>query len=356
MQKPARTLLNVGLYERSNQKSCLENELEEHGYSSDFYLLGTESTIALVTKSFLIPKRLSNYDFIITSEYFSSFGISLRLLLTRSKTKHITIGLNQSRRLLKTGFRCINRYIDYAFQRTDLVVVHSRAEMTLFKKIHNILPDRFYFSLWGYDLPKSTATRFSRWPKPYVCLIGRNNRDIDTFLNAIDGMKIDAIIITSRQQTPTVGLPPNAHLFFDLPLNETLDCIKNALANLILLKSADRGAGHITAVSAMFLGVPQIVSDVDVIKDYLIDGVSAITVRLRDADATRLAIERLIRDPVFAAWLCTNARDYAHRWLTNKQVVERIVFALNKLAQGQELATVDPEWLMAYQKVASKAQ
>ena len=167
-------------------------------------------------------------------------------------------------------------------------------------------------------------------------------------------MNIDGIIITSHDEAPPEKVPPNIHVFIDLPLNETLDCIKNALANAILLKDNDRGAGHITAVAAMFSGTPQIVSDVDVLKDYFIDGVSAITVALGDAQAVRTAIERLIVDRAYSERLIANARSYAERWLTNERVTKRIIYALNNLVEGQELASVDPEWLDAYESLKKK--
>jgi glycosyltransferase involved in cell wall biosynthesis len=140
-------------------------------------------------------------------------------------------------------------------------------------------------------------------------------------------------------------------MFIDLPLNETLDCIKNALANAILLKNNDRGAGHITAVAAMFSGTPQIVSDVAVLRDYFIDGVSAITVSIGDAQAVRIAIEKLMSDRAYSERLIANARSYAERWLTNERVIKRITYALTKLVECQELAAVDPEWLEAYESL-----
>lgn len=353
VESKKRRILDVGLAKGPAANPVLEQQLAKRGYTHETSGLGTERGPVILVRALLLRKKLSNYEFIMTSEYFASFGINLRLLLTFSKTKHVTIGLNQSRRLLKTGFRPVDRLIDLVFRRTDLVIVHSRREAELFNRIHRIPANKFYFSLWGYDLPTTAATRFSAWPKRYVCLVGRNNRDIDTFINAVTGLDIDGVVITSvHQSAPAAPVPPNVHLFRDLPLDETLDCIKNAAANLVLLKDNERGAGHITIVAAMFSGTPQIVSDVDVIEDYVVDGVSAITVPLRDAQAVRSAIERLLSDPAYAMRLSANGRQYAQRWLTNERVIERNVSALDKVAHGDKIVTVDPEWLRAYKLFA----
>lgn len=187
-------------------------------------------------RSFLVPRRLSGYDVIVTSEYFASFGMNLRLLLSGARTRHVTVGLNQSRRLLKIGIGWIDMLADAVFCRTDLVVVNSRREAELFAELHRIPPERFFFSPWGFDLPSVTPSRFSRWGRPYVCLVGRNNRDIEAFVAAVTGLEVDGVVITSQRHRPSEPPPPNVHVFCDLPMDETLDCIRNAAANAILLR------------------------------------------------------------------------------------------------------------------------
>jgi glycosyltransferase involved in cell wall biosynthesis len=349
MARASDRILEVGLYEHPSAGALFTEELGRRGFEYEYNSLRTESTFKILSKSFFVRARLSDYDLIITKEYFASFGVNLRLLLTRARTKHVTIGLNQSRRLLKSSLGPINRLIDAIFNRTNLMIVHSRREATLFNQIHNIPADKFHFLFWGFDLPQTTPTRFSAWPKRYVCFIGRNNRDVETFIRAVTGLDVDAVIIVpASQRIDREDLSSNIHLFLDLPFNETLDCIKNAAANVILLKSDDRGAGHITVVAAMFAGTPQIISDVEVIKDYVVDGVSALMVPLGDAGAVRTAIERILNDPSYAARLSLNAKDYAQRWLTNEQVTKRTVSVLEKLVRGLRVPSVDPEWLSAY--------
>ena len=343
-----RKILDVGLSKDASQKSEI---LHSDGgpYHRDIQVLGTENTWLTLFRSFFMPRRLSNYGIIITHEYFSSFGVNLRLLVTFCRTKHVTVGLNQSRKLLKSGIGPVDRLINRIFRRCDLIIVHSRREMTLFSQIHAIPPERFYFSMWGFDLPSITAAQFSSWERPYVCLVGRNNRDIGVFIEALAGMPIDGILITSSYQFVPDELPPNIHVFRDLPQNDTLDCIAHARANLILLKDNDRGAGHITAVVAMLAGTPQIFSDVEVIRDYLVDDVSAIGIALGDAAALRRAIERLLASPTVAAALSENAKSYAERWLTDKVASGRVLFALDCLSANVELPSVDPQWLAAFE-------
>lgn len=342
-------VLDVQLYRKSSPNAAFEQELESLGFVREFHGLGSERTLPVLLKSVFIPRFLSQYDVIVTSEYFSSFGISLRLLLTLSRTKHVTVGLNQSKRLLKTGIGWIDALVNRVFRRTDLIVVHSRREAELFVEAHAIPKNKFHFSLWGFDLPQIAASRFSQWPKPFVCQVGRNNRDASTFIAALRGLDVDGIIITSAHGAPAEPLPPNIHLFVDLPMDETLDCMRQALASLILLKDGERGAGHITAVAAMLLGTPQIVSDSEVITDYVVDGVSALTVKLGDAPAVQAAIERLRKDRAYAEWISANAKEYAEQWLTNTPAARRVARALSRAARGEPSEFADGAWLETFE-------
>jgi glycosyltransferase involved in cell wall biosynthesis len=353
METSVRKVLDVRPYRDSSKESEILHSVSGF-YHREVHALGTENTWLTLLRSFFMPRRLSKYGIIITHEYFSSFGVSLRLLLTFCRTKHVTIGLNQSRRLLKTRVQAVDRQINRVFGRCNLIIVHSRREMTLFNTLHSIPMNRFHFSLWGFDLPRITPAKFSSWDRPYVCLVGRNNRDIDLFVKALEGMPIDGILITSKREYVPEELPRNIHVFRDLPQNDTLDCIKNARANLILVKDDDRGAGHITAVAAMFAGTPQIFSDVEVLRDYLVDGVSATEIPLGDAYALRAAIEKMLANPTLASALSENAKSYAERWLTNEAASGRVVFALDQLRQNVRLPTVDPKWLEAFELFRSR--
>lgn len=313
-------------------------------FEIDDHPLGTERTFDIVLRAALIGKRLTNYDVVITSEYFASFAINLRLLLTRCRAKHVTIGLNQSRRILKTGLSLINRVIDRVFRRSDLFFVHSQHESLLFRNLHRIPPEKFCFMLWGFDLPAIGNDSFAGRSRDYLCMIGRNNRDIETFSRAVDGLGIDAVQITSRHQTIVPERPANLQVYTDLSMEECLSCIKHARSNLILIKDNERGAGHITAVAAMMLGVPQIVSDASVLNDYFIDGYNCIKVDIGNASAVRAAIVGLLASSDLAKALAENGRDYASRWLTHRATEGRTFDVIGDLLSGRAVVQVDPSW------------
>ncbi|QND70465.1 glycosyltransferase [Tardiphaga robiniae] len=306
--------------------------------------LGTEKTLGIILRALLIRRRLKNYDAVITSEYFACFAMNLRLILTQCGSRHVTIGLNQSRKILKTGLSLIDAATDHVFRRSDLFFVHSLHEISLFRKLHRIASDKFCFLLWGFDLPEIRNDRFAGQSENMLCMIGRNNRDIETFARAVDGLKVAAILITSRHNAIPADLPANVQVHMDLSMEDCLSCIKNARANLILVKDDRRGAGHITAVAAMMLSVPQIVSDARVLNDYFFDGYNCIRAAMGDVASVRLAIEELLANSSLGDSLAENGRDYASRWLTHRAVENRTYAVIGDLLAGRAVSHIDSSW------------
>jgi hypothetical protein len=319
---------------------------EVHDYS-----LRTDKTLPIVWRAALIGRRLKQYDVIITSEYFASFAVNLRLALTFCRTKHVTVGLNQSRRVLKTDFSLLDKIIDRVFRRGDLFFVHSRREISLFRDLHRIPSEKFCFQLWGFDVPKIENDQFVKRSKEYVCMIGRNNRDIETFCQATNGLDVDAILVTSQHQNIPKSLPANVHVYTDLSMEDCLSCLKHSRANLILLKDDERGAGHITAVAAMLLGTPQIVSDAQVLYDYFVDGYNCLKVPMSNSASVRSAIELLLTRSDLAQGLVLNGVDYASRWLTHGVTEARTFGAVEKLLSDDTINQVDPVWENEYAKL-----
>lgn len=253
---------------------------------------------------------------VLTSEYFNAAAVSAILRLTGSRARHAVIGLNVSNnRTLRTKSPRLNRWLNRLFfGRIDMAVVASKPEAEIFVRQHDIPKDRFAFVHWAYDLPQGEG-HFQRPERPYFCLIGRNNRDHATFCAALEGMEADGVIIAHTP--PGLTLPANVRAYTEIPLADCIDCIRHAVANVILVQDADRGAGHITIVTAMHCGRPQIISHVDTALDYFIPEKHALTVPLEDPKAVRAAMQTLLDNPERAERMGRDAADFAARWLTH---------------------------------------
>jgi glycosyltransferase involved in cell wall biosynthesis len=271
--------------------------------------------------------EVDDYDLIVSSEYYVSFGVNLRLRMGRSKARHLVWGLNQSRRAI--DLRLTRSLVSWVFNRSDQIIVHSRREAGIFAELHSIPAGKFEFVPWGFDLPEVAWTRnWSQDAEPYVCLIGRNNRDLDTFCQGLEGTGIRGVVISSGLGTADLAALrkwPHIDVYQDLDMSACLDCIRGAMANVVLLKDDRRGAGHITMVAAMLLGKAQIITRAAVVEDYFVADLHALAVPFAAVVPFRTALLRLRDDGQLRSNLEVSARQFAFENFTNEVIARRFM-------------------------------
>lgn len=281
-------------------------------------------SIDRLRRAFFMPDP-SGFDVIMSSEYYCALGVNLRLRLSGSKTRHLIWGLNKSRRAVDSGV--LAPIAHWAFARSDRIVTHSRHEIDLFTQMHRLPRERFAFVPWGYDVPAITpTTAFSQRSEPYVCLIGRNNRDLPTFAKAIEisGLRGVAIVSNPAPNDRAALERAGVEIHQNLPMNDSLDCLRHAAISAVLLQDDGRGAGHITMVSALQLGVPQVVSRAEAIADYVQMPEHGLAVPMHDAAATAQAFTELMHDPERRARIAQAAREAGWQRFSHATVQQAI--------------------------------
>jgi glycosyltransferase involved in cell wall biosynthesis len=278
-------------------------------------------------------RDFSRYDVVAATEYYLTWAVCLRLLLKRRGPKIVALGLNQSRRLLLSGIGFVDHLLNKVLRRSSLFVVHSKAEAQLFERIHDIPADRFVFCHWGYDLPAHDRSKTELPEGPYVTMIGRNNRDIKTFCAALGRTGVNGVLITAKYMLERYEgpKPKNVLILTDRSMEECLNYVAGSFAHLVLVLDADRGAGHISAVSAMLLGKPQIFSDVTPIGDYLIDSFNGIAVPVGAVSDVAKAILSLRDNPDLRNELGENARRFALAQLSYQAWASRSAAVLEQV-------------------------
>lgn len=279
---------------------------------------------------------------VISSEYRRSFIVNIALITTLCRARHLVLGMNLSARSITSNRAWLKNLIDRIFARSTLVVVHSIREAHLFAVLHQMPEERFVFSHWGYDLPESESSRFSNSEKPYFCLIGRNNRDVETFCKAVNLAGVRGLAILPGYIQLQTEIEQTLEIYRDLPLADCIDCIRHAAANVTLLRDDDRGAGHITVVTALHLGVPQIHSDVAVLREYLPDSRFSTPVPIGDAEAVAEAMRTVLQTEQVE--LVDLRRSFAREWLSHERATERTAEIVVALLNDRALPLVSPDW------------
>ena len=304
-----------------------EAGLEARGWQVDSIAVSDAAPARGITKILFSPHRFGSYDVVSASEYFLTWAVCLRPLFDRSKQSVVALTFNQSsRRLIRTGVRPLDWLLNRLWQRVSVFLVHSQAEARMFAAVHDIPSERFVFSHWGYDLPDFSRSKAEIPREPYVIMVGRNNRDLPTFYAATKRAGVKGVLITAAYMVDQSQPPPeNITLLVDRPMGECLKYVAGSFCHLVLVTDEKRGAGHISAVSAMLLAKPQIFSDVAPLADYLIDGFNGISVPVGDAEAVASAIDRLRSDPELAKRLGSSGKTFALETMSHLASTNRMI-------------------------------
>jgi hypothetical protein len=341
-------LLAIGPREIAPAEPGFLRLLREQGHRVEIRRIAETRSFLQIIQAFRISHDLAKFDLAIATEYFSSFGLCLRSLISTGRTRLAVVSFNVSRRYLRIAIDPIDRAVNFVFRRLSLIVVHSNAERTLFSRMHNLDDQKIAVALWGYDLPESfqkirnDANRFL--PERYICMIGRNNRDFETLKAALHGTAISAIFVAARASGVSLESSDQIRVMYDLSFDACLQIIDHSALNIILLKDATRGAGHITAVSAMMLGKAQLFSNADVLKDYLIADRHGLSAPMGDVNAVRTAISRLLEDAELSKRFGEEAQRYANLYLSNAAFQRRLFDLFVALLDDQKIEIVDKRW------------
>ena len=290
---------------QSRTDSDIVVRLRAAGFDCDQLVLPYRKRWKRLIEAFWAARRVASYDVVITNEYNNAFVFTIVGRILKNNAKNIIIGMNLSGRALKIGVRLIDKAISNVFQNMTRIVVHSREEVDLFVRLHGISRDKFTFSSWGFDAPVASgpSAHFNSETPRYFCMIGRNNRDFATFLAALANCDVDGVIVCAKDARITASDTNHLRVFHDLSMEECAACVKYSLANVILVKDADRGAGHITAVMGMQFARPHIFTDVPTLRDYLVPDQHGIGVKLEDVTEVTKAMLELLNNAELATRL-----------------------------------------------------
>jgi glycosyltransferase involved in cell wall biosynthesis len=328
----------------SHDRPGFAGRLAPHRFRFETHQTGGAGWLAIALRIFwtVLVRRP---DVAISSEYRRSFLVSLALLMTLNRAPHVVLGMNLSAKPIVSARPVVQRAINRIFRRASAIVVHSTKEAELFAQLHDLPAGCFAFSHWGFDLPPTD--RFDAVAQPYFCMIGRNNRDLVTFAKAVALAGTRGIAVVPGYQHVDPALERGLEIHRDLSMADCISCLRSAVASVNLLRDGSRGAGHITVVTAMHLGIPQIYSEAEVLRDYFPDDRFGLAVPIGDAATAASAMRQVLAAagaPDEAARI-TARKEFASRWLSNDSAARRIADVLTAAVEGRPQSFLDPGWV-----------
>lgn len=212
--------------------------------------------------------------------------------------------------------------LGWMLSSVDRLVVFSQLERGLYAKAFDLPEDRFDVIYWGVNPPDVDSTKSPLEQGEYVCAIGGNARDYRTLLEAARLMpEIRFVCVVRPNSLQNLDIPANVTVHINLPLDQAMNILLHSRFMVLPLLHSEVPCGHVTIVAAMHLGKAFIITDSEGVRDYVQNGINAMTIPPCSAAALVEATERLWRAPALCKSLGESGRRFAGRECTEEQVV-----------------------------------
>lgn len=210
-----------------------------------------------------------------------------------------------------------------AFRRVDRFVVASRLEQRRYAAHFDLDPGRIDFLPWGVRAPERSALGPPLVAGPYLCALGSQARDYATLARAMQQLPhLKLVLVATPASVAGLALPGNITLRTNIPRAEAHNLLAHSQAMILPLADSLAACGHVTAVSAMQLGIPVVASRCEGLADYLGHEQSALLAEVGDAAGLATAIQRLHDDTALAQRLARAAQAFADQHCQEACVVQ----------------------------------
>lgn len=292
----------------------------------------------IVFDGFMV-RQSKEYDLVISMDYYLTIGLAIRKFLFGGIRKHFSYGFNKSRNSFVERQWWVRFFLSKALSACDCFVVHSIAEARIFSEYFNLPVGRFLFRHWGANLPGYTEETQLRKKfsivGDFVCAVGRNNRDYELFFRAVKNIDIPVIVVAPDYALAGLDIPSNVKVLSGLSMGDSLGVINASMINVVPIKDATRGAGHMTVVFAMHMGKPQIITEVETIRDYFTPE-QVISVEHGNALSLTRAIKHLAGSSVARKLLSESSVSFSGQWLSSASVSRAVTDILISWDEGKE--------------------
>lgn len=229
--------------------------------------------------------------------------------------------------------RGLRRWLMTKAARTiDRFVVFSQFERDLYSRYFHISTDRIDVIPWGVREPPSVSKNRPLETGEYLCSVGSQGRDYATLLEAMRRIpSIPLVLVAKPENVASLEIPDNVRLRLQIPLQDVYNVVGHSRFLVLPLAGSEVPCGHVTLVTAMYLGRAIVATDSVGISDYVQPGVNAVTCPASDPQALADRISQLWEDRTLCSELGDAGRQFALANCTERATVahfERIVTEL----------------------------
>jgi glycosyltransferase involved in cell wall biosynthesis len=202
------------------------------------------------------------------------------------------------------------RIFSLVLGRVERFAVFSQMERALYASEFKIDIRKIDFVHWGVNPPTIDGEPVEAGA--YVASIGGNARDYRTLMDAARLMSGTKFVVVARPENLMgLDIPQNVIVHRNLPLSAAVNILGHSRLMALPLMGSDVPCGHVTLVAAMHLGRPVVVTDSTGVADYVENGVTGLTVKMRSAIELKRAMEGLLKNESLRKSLAENGKRFA---------------------------------------------
>lgn len=210
-----------------------------------------------------------------------------------------------------------------AFRSVTRFVVSSTWERELYAAYFDIPPSRIAFQHWGVQAPKVAADSARLIEAPYVCALGSQARDYATLVEAARRLPhLRLAIVATPDSVREIRMPDNVEVHVNIPYATAMQLLQHSELMVLPMNDVRARCGHVTAVSALHLGVPVVSTDCRGLDDYLRQDVTAVVTPHGQPDELAKAIDGLVSDGARKTQLGQRGQAFARAHCTEGAVID----------------------------------
>ena len=298
--------MTIHLNEMTENKSCAKPESGikiltdiEIGqcptWSSNTDLFRSSAKAGLINRLGHLYRYCQDYDVVIIAniKLAQMFGF-LKTVLRRKKPVLIILELMLDESRDSILWKIKKFFQRVCFYSAEVIFVSSKREVATYAERLALPQSRIRFLPFHTNV---TEPKIIREAGTYIFSAGRTGRDYATLAAAVDGLDVNVVVVSDRNNVRGITFPENVQVLCDIPYSQYMELLCGSRLVVVPLKRRLKSTGQVVFLEAMGLGKPVIATLTVGTEDYIEDGVTGVLVPPSDPLALRDAIRNFLLDP-----------------------------------------------------------
>ncbi|MEM8709653.1 MAG: glycosyltransferase family 4 protein, partial [Planctomycetota bacterium] len=227
---------------------------------------------------------------------------------------------------------------------TDLAFCHARSDLSRYQAWYPRHAAKLRFQPFGYAVDPHESPHDEEPEVPsgsYLFAAGRSSRDYSTLIEAMRDADLAVFIACdSSSELPEGDLPSHVTILRNCFGRDFRAMVAGAAILVTPLQPVAHSAGQMVVLEGLAVGIPQVVTKIPGIVDYVDGGRAALLVPPRDPEALRNAVEEIRRDVALRDRLTQHGQSYFESHLTRQQGWVAMIEVARALVDGTPVRDV----------------